>query len=66
MKSTLSDFVTAADAAAIMGMNVRYIRRLCAANKLENVRFGKVFMVVKSAAEAYKRDPYGRGRPKAS
>lgn len=65
MKADLDNFVTAKQAAEIMGMNVRYVRRLCASDKLACVRFGKVYLVAKSAAEAYQRDPYGRGRPKA-
>lgn len=68
MKTTpdLSRYVSAADAAKIMGMHPRYVRRLCAQGKIACVRFGKVFLVVREAAEAYQRDPYGRGRPKAS
>lgn len=59
-------YITALEAAAIMGMNARYVRRLCATDKLACDRFGKVYMVLRTAAEAYVRDPYGRGRPSAA
>jgi|688.fasta_scaffold227293_2 excisionase family DNA binding protein len=58
------NFVSVADAAAIMGLHPRYVRKLCAAGKIEALRVGKVFLVVRQAASAYERDPYGRGRPK--
>jgi len=57
-------YISALDAAEIMGMHPRYVRRLCASGKLGALRVGKVFVVVKSSAEAYERDPCGRGRPK--
>lgn len=61
---TPATYVSVADAAQIMGMNVRHVRRLCATGKLGCIRVGKVFLVIKKSAEAYQRDPYGRGRPK--
>lgn len=66
MKPDLSQYVSSKQAAEIMGMHHRYVRRLCTANKLAHVRFGKVFLIVRKAAEAYQRNPFGRGRPKAS
>lgn len=65
MKPDLSQYVSAKEAAQIMGVHHRYVRKLCSQGKLANVRFGKVFLVVRKAAEAYQRDPFGRGRPKA-
>jgi excisionase family DNA binding protein len=65
MKPDLSQYVSAKEAAQIMGVNHRYGRKLCSQGKLASVRFGRVFLVVRKAAEAYQRDPCGRGRPKA-
>jgi excisionase family DNA binding protein len=59
-----SQYVSVAEAAAIMGVHPRYARRMCAASKLGCIRVGKVFLVIRKSAEAYQRDPYGRGRPK--
>jgi excisionase family DNA binding protein len=58
------NYVSVAEAAKVMGMHPRYVRRLCAAEKLGCIRVGKVFLVIKKSAEAYKRDPFGRGRPR--
>lgn len=66
MKPDLSQYVSAKEAADIMGMHHRYVRKLCVQGKIAHVRFGKIFMVVRKAAEAYQRNPFGRGRPKAS
>jgi excisionase family DNA binding protein len=65
MQPDLSNYVTVKQAASLMGMHARYVRRLCKEDKLACVRFGNAYLVVKKAAETYKRDPYGRGRPKA-
>jgi excisionase family DNA binding protein len=58
------DFVSVSEAASIMGLHPRYVRKLCAAGRIDVIRVGKVFLVTRKSAEAYQRDPYGRGRPK--
>ena len=64
MKDELNDYVTVKQASEITGLHHRYVRRLCAANKLACVRMGKMFLISRKAATAFRRDPYGRGRPK--
>ena len=58
-------YISVLDAAQIMGVHPRYVRKMCAAGKLGSCRIGKVHLVVRKSAELFERNPYGRGRPKA-
>lgn len=61
-KNDITKFLTADQAAEIMGVGRRHVLSLVKAGKLDYVRLGWVHLIRESAARAYVRDP--RGRPK--
>lgn len=64
-KIDLSQYITTKEAAEMMGLHRRYVRTLVLQGRVTSVKFGKNYLISRASAQAFKRDPLGRGRPKA-
>lgn len=60
----LSKFVSVAEAAKLADVHVRHMRNLAASGRIPAAKVGRAYLVLRSAAAAYKRHPTA-GRPRA-
>lgn len=60
----LSQFVSVSEAAKLADVHVRHMRNMAASGRIPAAKVGRAYLVLRSAAKAYKRHPTA-GRPRA-